>query len=121
MVHFESYVGFRYVVRLVASAQGWAEPTALAGDHRGRFGRLRRRAGGAERKERGLSKRIIATLSVVAILAALVALATSGPASGAEAKTLQNAASGRLKAPQIPVIGSLLVRVVGRGRGAVRS
>jgi hypothetical protein len=51
-----------------------------------------------------LSKRIVATLAVVAILAALVALGTGGPASGAEAKTLQNAVRGRLRAPQIPVM-----------------
>jgi hypothetical protein len=50
-----------------------------------------------------LSKRIVATLGVVAILAALVALGT-GPASGAEPKTLQNAVRDRLKAPQIPVM-----------------
>jgi hypothetical protein len=83
------------------------------------LGRLRRRAGGAQRKERALSKRIIATLSVVAILAALVALATSGPASGAEAKTLQNAASGRLKAPQIPVMKN--GRQVGTKRSSLLS
>ena len=41
-----------------------------------------------------MSKRIVATLAVVAILAALVALSTSGPASGAEARTLQNAVRG---------------------------
>jgi hypothetical protein len=103
MAHFGPYVGFSYVVRRMASGQGGQSLPHWPGTT-GRFGRLRRRAGGARRKERGLSKRIVATLGVVAILAALVALGTSGPASGAEPKTLQNAVRDRLKAPQIPVM-----------------
>jgi len=57
-----------------------------------------------------LSKRIIATLGVVAILAGLVALGTSGPASGAEAKTLQNAATSEPNGSYRVGLGSDSVR-----------
>jgi hypothetical protein len=87
----------------MASRQPAGERTWLAGDSAAGSDGLRRRSGGAQRKEHALSKRIVATLGVVALLAALVALGT-GPASGAEPKTLQNAVGGRLKAPQIPVM-----------------